>query len=68
MQGCVYPHHPLLPRSDTVGRSGVFCCVMSAIEACKTESILDVFQVAKALRIQKPGAVPTVVSYHGSHQ
>ena len=29
---------------------------------CKTEGVVDVFQVVKALRIQKPGAVLTVVS------
>ena len=31
-------------------------------ERCKTEGVVDVFQVVKALRVQKPGAVPTVVS------
>ena len=31
-------------------------------EKCKTEGVVDVFQVVKALRAQKPGAVPTVVS------
>ena len=34
---------------------------MNMIECCKTESIVDVFQVVKALRIQKPGSVLTVV-------
>ena len=29
---------------------------------CKTEGVVDVFQVVKALRVQKPGAVPSVVS------
>ena len=32
------------------------------MECCKTEGIVDVFQVVKALRIQKPGSVLTVVS------
>ena len=35
---------------------------MNAMECCKTEGTVDVFQVVRALRIQKPGAVPTVVS------
>ena len=35
---------------------------MNAIEMCKTEGVVDVFQVVKALRIQKPGAVLTAVS------
>ena len=49
--------------SDTVSRVGVFCSVVNAIEMCKTEGVVDVFQVVKALRIQKPGVVLTVVSY-----
>ena len=47
--------------SDTVSRVGVFCSLVNAIEMCKTEGVVDVFQVVKALRIQKPGAVPTMV-------
>ena len=35
---------------------------MNAVECCKMENTMDVFQVVKALRTQKPGAVPTVVS------
>ena len=49
--------------SDTVGRSGMFCAIVTTIERCKTEGVVDVFQVVKALRIQKPGAVLTVVGY-----
>jgi hypothetical protein len=48
--------------SDTVSRVGVFCSLVNAIEMCKTEGVVDVFQVVKALRIQKPGAVLTAVS------
>ena len=48
--------------SDTVSRCAVFCSFISATECCKTEGIVDVFQVVKALRIQKPGSVLTVVS------
>ena len=50
--------------SDTVTRSGMFCAIATTIERCKTEGVVDVFQVVKALRVQKPGAVPTVVSEH----
>ena len=39
-----------------------FCAITTTIERCKTEGVVDVFQVVKALRVQKPGAVPTVVS------
>ena len=49
-------------HSDTVSRCGVFCSFINATECCKTEGIVDVFQVVKALRIQKPGSVLTVVS------
>ena len=47
--------------SDTVSRSGMFCAIATTIERCKTEGVVDVFQVVKALRVQKPGAVHTVV-------
>ena len=46
--------------SDTVSQPGMFCTI--AIERCKTEGVVDVFQVVKALRVQKQGAVGTVVS------
>ena len=49
-------------NSDNVSRVGVFCSLVNAIEMCKTEGVVDVFQVVKALRIQKPGAVLTVVN------
>ena len=50
------------PYSDTVSRSGMFCAIATTIERCKTEGVVDVFQVVKALRIQKPEAVHTMVS------
>ena len=40
----------------------MLCAIATTIERCKTEGVVDVFQVVKALRVQKPGAVPTVVS------
>ena len=48
-------------HSDTLSRCGVFCSFM-AMECCKTVGIVDVFQVVKALCIEKPGSVLTVVS------
>ena len=50
--------------SDTVSRSGMFCAIVTTIERCKTEGVVDVFQVVKALRVQKPGAVTSVVSFY----
>ena len=41
----------------------MFCAIATTIERCKTEGVVDVFQVVKALRVQKPGAVTNVVSY-----
>ena len=42
----------------------MFCAIATAIERCKTEGVVDVFQVVKALRVQKPGAVLTMVSFY----
>jgi hypothetical protein len=39
----------------------MFCAMATVIDRCKTEGIVDVFQVVKVLRVQKPGAVPTLV-------
>ena len=47
--------------SDTVSRSGMFCAIATTTDRCKTEGVVDVFQVVKALRIHKPGAVLNVV-------
>ena len=48
--------------STAVTRSRMFCALAITIERCKTEGVVDVFQVVKVLQVQKPGAVPTVVS------
>ena len=40
----------------------MFCAVSNAIEQCNTESLIDVFQATKAVRIHKPGAVSSLVS------
>ena len=51
-----------LRYSDTVSRSAVLCAIATTIERCKTEGVVDVFQVVKATRTHKPGAVRTVVN------
>ena len=48
--------------SDSVGRSGMFCAIATAIDRCKTEGMVDVFQVVKVQRTQKPGLIRDVVS------
>ena len=52
--------------SDTVSRSGVYCSVSIALEQCKAEGVVDVFQVTKAVRRSKPGAVTTLVYTRGT--
>ena len=39
----------------------MYCAVSNAIEQCKTEKVVDVFQVTKALRMRKPEAITTLV-------
>ena len=53
--------------SDTVSRSGMFCAIATTIERIKIEGVVDVFQVVKALRVHKPGAVCTLVSIITTH-
>ena len=37
---------------------------MAIIDQCATEGVVDVFQVVKALRLTKPGSVPSFAQYH----
>ena len=48
--------------SDTVTRSALLCAIATTIERCKTEGVVDIFQVVKALRVHRPGAIRSVVS------
>ena len=59
--------NPFLSCSDTVSRSGMFCAIATTIDRCKSESMVDIFQVVKAQRMQKPGLVLTAVSNHHTH-
>ena len=45
----------------------MFCAIAICIEQCKTEGVVNVFQVVRALRVQKPGAVHTVVCLMQNH-
>ena len=42
--------------SDTVTRSGMFCALATVIDRCKTEGIVDVFQVV--MHCAPPSLVP----------
>ena len=57
----IIPSSISFSSSDTVSRSGVYCSLSIALEQCKTESVIDVFQVTKAVKRSKPGAVTTLV-------
>ena len=46
-----------------MGRTGVFITAMSEIERVKVEGEIDLFQTIKAMRVQRPNMVSTVVSY-----
>ena len=47
--------------SNGVGRSGAFCGLLTLIEILKMETAIDFFHKVKAMRIQRPGMVQTVV-------
>ena len=48
--------------SNGIGRSGTFCVLYTVLEKMKVEKVVDVFQIVKLLRIQKPGLVEDLVS------
>lgn len=52
--------------SDAITRSGMYCTVHNAIEQAKLEQAVDIFQAVKTLRMQRPGSIPSLVSYHYS--
>ena len=58
----LYIYSRILLPSDTVGRSGMYCAIHNAVEQCKAEGVVDVFQTVKGVRMHKPGVVSTVVS------
>ena len=50
--------------SDGVGRSGTFCALMISINQFKVEQNVDIFQLIKTMRTQRPGLVANAVSYN----
>ena len=60
LPACIEPwllssSYDLYLHSDLVSRSGMFCAIATAIDRCKTEALVDVFQVANAQCLHKPG-------------
>ena len=47
--------------SDGLGRSGTFAALSAVLERIKVEQVVDVFQAIKAMRIQRPHLVKTLV-------
>ena len=52
----------MLLYSDGMGRTGVLISATSEIERVKVEGEVDIFQTVKAIRVQRPNMVSTVVS------
>ena len=48
--------------SDGIGRSGTFCALMISIYEFKAEQKVDIFQIIKSMRSQRPGMVASAVS------
>ena len=48
--------------SGGTGRTGTFIAMNILLERLKTEGVVDVFHTVRALRLQRPGMVQTVVS------
>ena len=42
---------------DGAGRTGAFCAVCASIDQTKAESLVDIFQVVKSMRSQRPQVV-----------
>ena len=40
----------------------MFCATSVAVEQAKVERMVDIFQVVKTLKIQRPGSIPLLVS------
>ncbi|XP_065834059.1 receptor-type tyrosine-protein phosphatase S-like isoform X2 [Oscarella lobularis] len=49
--------------NNGIGRSGVFCTIVSVVEEMKVENVIDVFYKVKSLRIKRPGMVQSVDQY-----
>ena len=52
----------ILLCSDGVGRSGTFCALMFSMNQFKVEHKVDIFQIIKIIRTQRPGSVANAVS------
>ncbi|XP_035271535.1 receptor-type tyrosine-protein phosphatase C isoform X6 [Anguilla anguilla] len=49
--------------NDGSSRTGIFCALWNILDSMETEKLVDVFQVAKALRKERPGMIPSFEHY-----
>ncbi|XP_067368925.1 receptor-type tyrosine-protein phosphatase C-like isoform X4 [Channa argus] len=49
--------------NDGSSRSGIFCAMWNLLESAETEKLVDVFQVAKTLRKERQGMLPSLEQY-----
>lgn len=49
--------------SAGAGRTGAFCALSTALEQVKAEGVLDMFQIVKCLRMQRPHMVQNLEQY-----
>ena len=47
--------------SAGAGRTGAFCALSTALEQVKAAGVLDMFQIVKCLRMQRPHMVQNLV-------
>ncbi|KAJ7986230.1 hypothetical protein DPEC_G00337800 [Dallia pectoralis] len=50
--------------NDGSSRSGIFCALWNILDSAETEKLVDVFQVAKALRKERQGMINSLEQYH----
>lgn len=48
---------------DGVGRTGVFCALVSALDQAKAEDAVDIFQLVNKMRTSRPSMVETNEQY-----
>nr|XP_018667440.1 sushi, von Willebrand factor type A, EGF and pentraxin domain-containing protein 1-like isoform X1 [Ciona intestinalis] len=57
-------NHPItIHCSAGAGRTGAFCALSTALEQVKAEGVLDMFQIVKCLRMQRPHMVQNLEQY-----
>lgn len=54
----------MLSFSAGGGRTGAFCALSTALEQVKAEGVLDMFQIVKCLRMQRPHMVQDLVCFN----